>query len=99
MDNAGILSVVMSILDSGGGLVHQWTLSDPTDLIAGIGGSRYGWIDTNEFAFLAIDNASLTTNLPSEVPLPATLPLFASGLGAFGLLRWRKKRKAAAAAA
>jgi uncharacterized protein YndB with AHSA1/START domain len=31
-----------------------------------------------------------------EVPLPAALPLFASGLGALGLLGWRRKRKAAA---
>jgi hypothetical protein len=32
-------------------------------------------------------------------PLPAALPLFAGGLGVMGLLGWRKKRKAAAAAA
>jgi len=32
----------------------------------------------------------------SNVPLPAALPLFASGLGGLGLLGWRKKRKAAA---
>ena len=30
------------------------------------------------------------------VPLPGTLPLFATGLGALGLLGWRKKRKAQA---
>lgn len=30
-------------------------------------------------------------------PLPAALPLFASGLGALGLLGWRRKRKALAA--
>jgi hypothetical protein len=30
-----------------------------------------------------------------SVPLPATLPLFATGLGALGLLGWRRKRKAA----
>jgi CHRD domain len=30
-------------------------------------------------------------------PLPAALPLFASGLGALGLLGWRRKRKAIAA--
>ena len=30
-------------------------------------------------------------------PLPAALPLFASGLGALGLLAWRRKRKATAA--
>jgi len=32
-------------------------------------------------------------------PLPAALPLFASGLGGLGLLGWRRKRKAAARAA
>jgi hypothetical protein len=33
----------------------------------------------------------------SETPLPTTLPLFATGLGAIGLLGWRRKRKAQAA--
>ena len=33
------------------------------------------------------------------VPLPAAFPLFATGLGALGLLGWRRKRKAAAIAA
>ena len=33
-----------------------------------------------------------------DTPLPAALPLFATGLGALGLLGWRRKRKAAAAA-
>ena len=32
-----------------------------------------------------------------QTPLPAALPLFASGLGAMGLLGWRRKRKAQAA--
>lgn len=31
-----------------------------------------------------------------EVPLPAALPLFASGLGLLGFAGWRKRRKAAA---
>jgi len=35
----------------------------------------------------------------SSTPLPASLPLFASGLGAFGLLGWSRKKKAAALAA
>jgi hypothetical protein len=35
----------------------------------------------------------------AETPLPAALPLFASGLGALGLLGWRRKRKASAAIA
>ena len=33
----------------------------------------------------------------STVPLPAALPLFATGLGGLGLLSWRRKRKAQAA--
>lgn len=33
----------------------------------------------------------------AQTPLPAALPLFATGLGALGLLGWRRKRKASAA--
>ena len=36
------------------------------------------------------------TPSPSAVPLPAAAPLFATGLGALGLLGSRKKKKAAA---
>lgn len=42
------------------------------------------------------DQASLSV---SEVPLPAALPLFASGLSAMCLLAWRRKRKAKASVA
>jgi len=35
-------------------------------------------------------------NGTSVVPLPAALPLFATGLAALGLLGWRRKKKAAA---
>jgi hypothetical protein len=43
--------------------------------------------------------AVLQIDLPlsSAVPLPAALPLFASGLGAMGLFGWRRKRKKAVA--
>ena len=36
---------------------------------------------------------------PNGVPLPAALPLFASGLGTLGLFGWWRKRKAAALSA
>jgi hypothetical protein len=35
----------------------------------------------------------------AATPLPATLPLFATGLGALGLLGWRRKKKTTAPAA
>jgi hypothetical protein len=41
----------------------------------------------------------LTASADLATPLPAALPLFASGLGALGLLGWRRKRKAQAIAA
>jgi hypothetical protein len=43
------------------------------------------------------DSTALTLEI-SSTPLPAALPLFASGLGAIGLLARRRKRKNAAAA-
>ena len=39
---------------------------------------------------------AIAADAPVTTPLPATLPLFASGLGAIGLLSWRAKRKRAA---
>jgi hypothetical protein len=36
---------------------------------------------------------------PVATPLPAALPLFATGLGALGLLGWRRKRKSRVAVA
>ena len=42
---------------------------------------------------------TITFSEVSATPLPAALPLFASGLGALGLLGWRRKKMAAAIAA
>jgi len=63
---------------------------------------------------IMFSSAELTTNIPNGIslgsafstqtgtavvtPLPAALPLFATGLGALGLLGWRRKRKATSAA-
>jgi hypothetical protein len=41
---------------------------------------------------------AVSDQAPGEVPLPAALPLFATGLGIMGLAGWRRKRKAAARA-
>ncbi len=42
---------------------------------------------------------SFTGGSLTETPLPAALPLLATGIGAMGLLGWRRKRKNAAAIA
>jgi hypothetical protein len=42
---------------------------------------------------------SFTIEIEATTPLPTALPLFATGLGALGLLGWRRKKKAAALAA
>ena len=48
----------------------------------------------NEHTGLAPDEIDFFTPLDATVTrLPATLPLFATGLGALGLLGWRRKRK------
>ena len=39
----------------------------------------------------------VTLDSPSAVPIPAALPLFATGLGALGLLGWWRKRRSVAA--
>ena len=66
----------------------------------GIVGNIYSVGST--FYFSVTDPSSLYnpgdlgTVAVSETPLPATLPLFASGLGALGLLGWHRRRRAAA---
>ena len=46
-------------------------------------------LDYNDVQFVFTNVSTSTT------PLPAALPLFATGLGALGLLGWRRKRKTA----
>jgi hypothetical protein len=44
-------------------------------------------------------NYAVAGAAPGTTPLPATLPLFATGLGVMGLLGWRRKRRGVAAIA
>ena len=58
---------------------------------------QLSFLGLNPPGWTAVANVSVTP--VSSTPLPAALPLFATGLGAIGLFGWRKKRKAAAAIA
>jgi len=52
------------------------------------------------FLYASTEGQSSATELGANgTPLPATLPLFATGLGGLGLLGWRKKQKAKAGSA
>jgi PA domain len=55
-----------------------------------------GLTDTLGVEFLNTNGLAVHIFVP-ETPLPAALPLFATGLGALALLCWRRKRKAQAA--
>ncbi len=83
-ENSGLLNVDLSIFSASGDLVNQWTLG--TDPIAGVGGNRYGWITSNEFSVLAIDNSSLSI-AGSTVPEPLSLSLLGIGLFALATVR------------
>jgi hypothetical protein len=79
----------------------NWASGEPNNLggvedYAHIGASGY-WNDianTQSLSGYIIEYDTVGTT-----PLPAALPLFASGVGALGLLGWRRKRKNAARAA
>lgn len=67
-NNAGVLAVDMRVLDSSGAVLKSWTLSDPSDVIgATVGGNRYGWLVTNGFASLELDDVTRSGAVP-ETP-------------------------------
>jgi hypothetical protein len=72
-------------------------LSNPagaTQIELGVNDDIYGLVGgvpDNTGALLISVSAN---SISSQTPLPAALPLFATGLGALGLLGWRRKRKA-----
>jgi hypothetical protein len=76
-------------------------LVDVPFITVGINGWAYGtgsavWYSQDSFGDTLTGSGSAT--ITSETPLPGALPLFASGLGALGMLAKRRKRKAALAA-
>ena len=52
-------------------------------------------ITSATFSFGTTDGALLVPSVPSTVPIPGALPLFASRLVGLGLLGWSRKKVAA----
>ena len=65
----------------------------------GIGAASYADAFDPNINNIPVTFSASIINTAIATPLPAALPLFATGLGAMGLLGWRRKRKTAAAIA
>ena len=61
---------------------------DVLDFAVGFGTDGTYYFDSTSIS------ASISSD-PTVVPVPAAVPLFATGLGALGLLGWRRKKAAA----
>jgi type VI protein secretion system component Hcp len=90
-------------------LVHELDITDASSsdiitlafqnvLFTSFSTSFLNQTDDVSFAY-ANAKETITFTATSATPLPAALPLFATGLGALGLLGWLRKRKSRAAVA
>lgn len=75
------------------------------DITIGINGWAYGnassvWYSQDQYGHTLTTSGEATITEvtgqgPGQAPIPAALPLFATGLGGLGLLGWRRKKRAA----
>ncbi len=91
-----------------GGYTSTYPGDTWAQLLANVGLTSVAYVVLDLDAGFAGDQHMLVNNFTvngdvfaaaAPTPLPAALPLFASGLGAMGVLGWRRKRKKAAARA
>jgi hypothetical protein len=83
----------LGIFTGDGTVSTAWTVFNFSVIGTGSDVVRFVAVGTDDSLGGSLDAVALTAT-----PLPAALPLLATGLGAFGLLGWRRKRKAQAAA-
>lgn len=79
-------------------LVLEFQTSTTPGSLVGFAGSSIDFGEFYDFSANVIAASELSGTI-SATPLPAALPLFATGLGAIGLFGWRRRRKRAAAIA
>jgi hypothetical protein len=90
-----------------GGAIADYELFIDISQGAQAGISMQAALEPGPYSFAAAYSQSAYANsggvwsegAPAVTPLPAALPLFATGLGVMGLLGWQRKRKNAAAIA
>jgi hypothetical protein len=96
----GGISDILTFSYTGGGAGAVATLTGTFVSDLDPGGSLLvplGATLVSEATPFVFSNTNITASAQSDVgavPLPAALPLFATGLGALGLLGWRRKKKA-----
>jgi hypothetical protein len=86
---SGISSANFLVTGTGGLEFFLDTLSTPP---------QYIWMETTATGITSHTTANIFSPIPTATPLPAALPLFATGIGGLSLLGWRRKRKAQAVA-
>jgi outer membrane lipase/esterase len=74
-------------------ITNSWALYGTTALLRSANAAQTSfWADDEHFAAHAQQLEGQLFIEVANTPLPAALPLFATGLGALGLLGWRRKR-------
>jgi hypothetical protein len=98
--SSNIFSVSAGIITHAGFLVFGVDNSSPQvtccTLLLSLSGEQHDAGLGNHINSVQQAAANLVFTPVAGTPLPAALPLFATGLGALGLLGWRRKRKQAA---
>jgi hypothetical protein len=109
IDLTSLLNTIMEASPGANSVEVYYTITLPSStfsVLAGgsptvsltLQGPGLGVLGSTTFNGAALDFSTITIDTVAANPLPAALPLFATGLGGLGLFSWRRKRKAQAVA-
>jgi hypothetical protein len=89
-----------SFVNASGGVLQAFAIGNGPFSITAPGGTAFLLLGFNDDIFAdntGFLNVDVTGSSALATPLPAALPLFATGFGILSVLGWRRKRKSAAA--